>query len=523
MNHKHRYLLLLLLVTTLLSACKKQWDDRTAITDQQLDKNLMQQIQENSNLSTFAGYLTKIGYDKVLSASKTYTVWAPDNQSLQAMDPAVVADTAKLRLFVANHIANQSYLTTAAQPLLRVRNLIGKNLNFTAGTVDEANITAANQYVNNGVLHVINKMLAPKMSIWEYVKSLTTVGALQRAYIQRQDTTFVDTSKATVSSINPVTGKPVLVPGTGIVNQNKYFNNVANLASEDSVYTYIVLTDAALNTEIDKVSRFFQTVTNSVDTTRNILSSYNVLKDVAIRGIVPADDPRTTLISVKGVAVPINKAAIVQTYQASNGIVYVMNSVNFRLEDKITPITIEGELPTFFQSNRRSNVQYRIKKDPTQVTYKDILLSGADLPAQFFVAYKLSNLYTCQYRVVWRAINDIGYTRSATTNLLPTVSQRICFGPITPIVNGTTNTYPFVVNFPYTNTSSDALPVNYTDVALTGATGASPTISSTGGTLNVNKYGSVNMYLQNANIAGTGANINLNAMTLDYVKLIPIL
>jgi uncharacterized surface protein with fasciclin (FAS1) repeats len=106
---RNKYLFIALLTLLAFAACKKQWEQRDKIVDQQLNVNLMQQIQANSNLSVFAGYLTKIGFDKVLSASKTYTVWAPTNAALQSMDPAVVADTAKLHLFVANHIANQVF------------------------------------------------------------------------------------------------------------------------------------------------------------------------------------------------------------------------------------------------------------------------------------------------------------------------------------------------------------------------------------------------------------------------------
>lgn len=521
-HHKNKFLLVLLVIAVAFSACKKQWDDRTATVNQQLDKTLMQQIQENSNLSTFAGYLTKIGYDKLLSTSKTYTVWAPDNQALQSIDPAVVADTAKLRLFIANHVANQVYLTANAQPSLKIRTLNGKNVTFTATTVEDATITGANQYVNNGVLHVINKALAPKLNIYEYIKSLTAVGAMHKQYLLSQDTSFIDTAKATVASIDPKTGKPILVSGTGVVNQNKYFNRVANLAAEDSTYTYFVLTDAAFSTERSKVSRFFATVTNSVDTT-NALAGFNVLKDVAIRGTVLPDALPASLKSIFGVNVPINKAAIVQSYKASNGMVYVMSSMDFALADKIKPITIQGELPSFFQrTDTRANIQYRIKRDPNGVDFSDILLSASNLPGQYFVAYKLSNLYTCQYKVTWRAINDIPYV-APTGGTLPTVSQRLMFGPITPTINGTTATLSFVVTFPYVNTSSPALPVNYAEVVLTGATGANANINSTGGTLNVTKYNSVNMYLQNANITGTGTNVNLNAMTLDYVTLTPIL
>ena len=45
------------------------------------DKTLWENIKANANLSDFAEVLEKVGYDKVLNASHTYTVWAPVNGS----------------------------------------------------------------------------------------------------------------------------------------------------------------------------------------------------------------------------------------------------------------------------------------------------------------------------------------------------------------------------------------------------------------------------------------------------------
>jgi uncharacterized surface protein with fasciclin (FAS1) repeats len=516
-QHRNKYFLLVLITALIFSACKKQWDQRDKVTDQQLNVNLMQQIQTNSSLSIFAGYLTKVGYDKLLTSTKTYTVWAPTNDALQNIDPAIVSDTAKLKRFVGNHIANQAYLTTNVQAAsLRLHNLIGKNLTFTPTTVEDASITTANQYVNNGVLHVINKALTPKLNISEFIRSLTSVGLLQKAYVLRNDTTFIDTTKATVASIDPKTGKPILVPNTGSVTINKYFDKVGSLANEDSLYTYFVLTDDAYNAERNKVSKYFATVTNSTDTTMNILAGFNVLKDMVVRGAVTQANLPASILSVNGVPIPVNKNAIIQTYNASNGIVYVINSVNFNVADKITPITIQGELPSFFaRTDQVPRIAYRAKSDPNGLRFNDLYITGSGLPASFFSAYKISNLYTCQYKVVWRAVNDTLQTHA-------TISQRVTFGSTAPtavpVVAGTV-TPTTVVNFPYTAIS----PYNYNEVQLTGATGTTTTTNTTinvvNGTLNVLKYKSINMYVQGAATTAT----NTNNVLIDYVKLIPIL
>src|SRR3954447_22854739 len=109
----------------LIGACKK-WDDHVAVTNQDLTQNLLQAISANPDLSKFREYLGKTGLDSLLQSSKTFTVWAPGNAALQSLDPALVADVAKLKAYLGNHIAYQSYFTRNAQTPVRVPMLNGK-------------------------------------------------------------------------------------------------------------------------------------------------------------------------------------------------------------------------------------------------------------------------------------------------------------------------------------------------------------------------------------------------------------
>ncbi|RYY28885.1 MAG: hypothetical protein EOP41_02895 [Sphingobacteriaceae bacterium] len=234
--------------------------------------------------------------------------------------------------------------------------------------------------------------------------------------------------------------------------------------------------------------RFFNTTGNYGTTgldSITYLSGFNVLKDMAFNRLITPAEFTGNLLSVNNVNVPINKNAIVQTYTASNGIVYVMNSVNFRLEDKITPIIIQGETPTgFSQSDKRSNTLYRVRKDPAGNTFNDILIAGSGagaLPAAFYAQYAARNLYSAQYIVYWRALNDTGVL----------FSQKLAF------VNST------ATNFPYLPVAAN----NYDEVRL----------STTNYT--VSKYGTQSMFM----IGNTNTVNGTNSITFDYVKLVPVL
>lgn len=481
-NRTFKYYIAIVLAVGILSACKKTWNQRDMIANAQLKVNLFQQIQGNANLSQFAALLAKTGYDKVISSSKRFTVWAPVNSAMQAVDPAILADTARAKQFVANHIANLSYLTTEPQPSMRIRTLSGKNVTFTATQVEDANITQADTYVNNGVLQIIDKALTPKLNIWEYINS-QAFGGNQKAYLQSQNYTIIDTSKATVVSIDPVTGKPILKPGTGEVSRNYYFDNVADISNEDQQYTYIILTDGGLSTEANKISKYF--ATSTADSTASITNFY-VLKDLAINGVYTAANLPDTLLSVNNVKVPISKAAITQTYNASNGIVYVMSSVNFRVQDKIAPIIIEGETPSLFaRTDKDANIFYRTKKDLNGKIFNDLLIAGtasSTLNASFYAGYNVPNVYSCKFTVSWRVINDL-----ATTGW----TQQLSF-----------NT-PTAATFPFISVGS----LNYNEVAL--------------GTYVKSTFGLLPIYTVGGNVTSTA--VGNGSISIDYIKLTPIL
>lgn len=490
---QNKYLMALVLFATIFASCKNQFDKHDAVSNSALTTNLMEQINQNSNLSKFSQYLVQTGYDKIISSSKTYTVWAPTNAAFQSVDPAILSDTAKLRLFIGNHISNQSYTTTMAGAGLRIKMLNGKNTTFTTTTFETARIVQGNQYVANGILHVIDAAIIPKLNIWDYVNSLTTAGLLQKAYLVSQNYTYQDTSLATVTGVG-ANGKPILKPGTGIVNKNHYLDQTQNLQNEDGQFTYIVLTDAAYTSETNKVLKYF--ATSTTDSTAN-LAAFNVTKDLILPGVIAQANLPDTALSTNNVKVPVLKGAnIVQTYNASNGIVYVMSSVNYRLVDKITPIVIQGENPSYFPTSTQvPNFKYRLRVDPNGVPYKDLFIesiTGTTLPAAYYAGYKVNGAYSVSYRVYERAINEQISTATATTQAAPIIfSQTLnIYSPYNPV----TTFGPLAVAY-----------LNYNEVPL--------------GTYTLSRYGYINI----TNVGANNTTAGMNSTSLDYLKLVPIL
>lgn len=489
-----RLLTIMLFSLSIFSACKDSWKDRDLVSNEGLTQNLMDKINTQAELSTFSSYLKKTGYDQIISSSKNYTVWAPNNTALQTLDASIVSDTTKLKAFVANHIANLAYATTVpADTAQRILMLNGKYVPFTKSTFDEASISVANQYAKNGILHVIDGATPVKQNIWEYVSS-ATVGLDQKAYLMSLNKTGQDTSLATVTGYDPVTGKPILKPGTGIVTTNRFLSTVKNVNNEQNQYTFFLLADAPFGAEKAKLAKYYTSTSLFTDSTTANLTSWNVVKDLAVSGSYTLSQLPAQLVSVNNVKIPINKSAIIASYKASNGWVYVMSSMNFAVTEKIPPIVLEGETPVSYSSSGYSAFTFfPLRADNNGLSYKSIevyrsLISG------FTVFYRLRNVPSATYKVYWRAV-------AGTTgdNQIVTFNQKLTFTSSNLL----------------TDLGYKAVSVASTDPVLNAAAYADLYI----GDCIVTKYGNVSMSL----ISAASGSVNVNTLLLDYVKLVPVI
>lgn len=460
-------------------SCKKPWDEHNQTGDTSIANNLMQAISATPNLSKFAELLVKSGYDKIISLSKTYTVWAPTDQALQTLDPAIVNDPVRLNLFVGNHISDLSYTAGGADQRLKMLN--GKYNTFSANRFDAANITTANVYANNGIIHIIDQFIPRLDNIWELINS-TTAAPFMKSLLLSLNRSVFDPAKATQTGINPLTGQPVYDTASGLVNRNGFLDSAQNVSDEANQYTMFLLTDAAYTAEINKLKPWFKT--SSVDST-NRLAGYWLVKDLAFSGLITINKD-TVLTSKDGVKVPIVKSAITSTIKTSNGIVYVINALNFNLADKFPPIIIEGESasylknPADFALNRTANTYYRFKTNPvTGLNFSDIYLLSYNAAA-FWIRYPVAGVNSMRYNVFWVAVNDVQTT--------PLWQQRLA---IDSVKN---------VNLPYVTVPYK----NYSEVSL--------------GQITVNNYRRVELFLVGPAAA---ANNNTNSMVLDYIKLVP--
>jgi hypothetical protein len=270
-------------------------------------------------------------------------------------------------------------------------------------SVEDAVITEADKYAKNGVLHVIDKMLPALDNTWETLHNNTAIPASQIYYLLSLFEKVYDVTNAVQIGVDPLTGEPIYQPGTDSVVTNLFWKNVQDLKDESKEFTLFVLTDAAWDAEVNKFKPFF--VTGSADSTTEA-SSWEVVKDLAIDTFYSPNTIPDTVLSKFDVKVPVDKASIVQTIKTSNGIIYIMNKVDVRPEDKFKEFYIEAENYRTTSADRRSNTYFRDRYKPvTGKNFRDINVYNHGL-ALFNINYRLYDVPSMKYKAYWVALND---------------------------------------------------------------------------------------------------------------------
>ncbi|MFV5687682.1 fasciclin domain-containing protein [Flavobacterium sp. ZT3R25] len=484
LNYKR---LLVSLLTIALVSCSNPWDDRENNGDANLSVNLSEAITNTAETSLFGALLVQTGYDKILSESKTYTVFAPTNEAIYLLDKSILNDAKALKQFVANHIALTAYSSIRSGEKTQIKMFSDKYLTFKGSSmIDDATIVTADHYAANGVFHIINKALTAKLNIWQYINSKAGVSATSDYLLSLKDFSIY---KADMDA------KAGAVPGfLSDSLSNSYLRNVYNLNNEKNSYTLFVMQDAGYNVEVDKMKPYLIKTSNvpTIDSTA-IYSKYFTLRDMAFPKKYELNELPATLTSRFGVEVPIDKTQIVgEPIRLSNGIVYIMKKVDVPLAKRLVTTKIEGEKNISFINGGRNAIYYRDRKDPFGVLFNDAIVLNPGT-AQFMLDYEAKDMYSTTYKVSWRAINDFQTTvvqqslrvagKYAFVNNIRTVSDLI--GTIAPV-----SVQPNFYEEVYIG-----------DITLTKA----------------RNIDLISLIAANSTVNGN------NSLTLDYLKFVPVL
>lgn len=259
------------------ASCSDFSDYNTAVqsSDPAADKSLWENISAMPEITDFAQVLQSVGYDAVLDAPTTYTVWAPLNGTFNKdslLSLAQGASTRKLVIgqFVYDHIANYAHYESnpgdtvvymLSKKLIRFSGKNTDNLTFDGKSVNKYGMSF-NTPSSNGLIYTINGMVPFRPNAYENIftdKSMYNVSDIYfSSFVKKYEKITLDEDASVKGEIvngMQVYDDSVTVTSNSFVTGRFHLN--ADLSNEDSLYTVIIPTDAAWQKAYDRIKAYY--------------------------------------------------------------------------------------------------------------------------------------------------------------------------------------------------------------------------------------------------------------------------
>ncbi|NPD92001.1 fasciclin domain-containing protein [Xylanibacter muris] len=266
MNNK-KYIYGMMAAATLLAASCSDFDDyNKAYTEASVgsQRTLWENIKENKDLSQFAELVVKAGFANNLNSSRSYTVWAPLNDSFDYSKYLSMDSAALRKTFVENHIANFNHAMTGETVDKRVHTLNNKSYQLVSDgdgyLFDGKNMTSGTGIPSvNGTLHTISGVADFLPNIYESLENYkeTETDSIY-SYFMKFKTSVLDVNNSIEGPI--VNGKQTYIDSV-MIESNDLFGRYmldADISNEDSSYTLILPTNKAYIETYKKIKECYK-------------------------------------------------------------------------------------------------------------------------------------------------------------------------------------------------------------------------------------------------------------------------
>lgn len=547
------FLLSLFLTALLWQGCNESAWEKRLNNEISTDKDLYEVLSAKPELSVFVAMLNKTGYSEILKSANSYTVFAPANPAWTGVDTANVD---LMRKTVGMMIVYNSYFSDNNALYTQVKAVNTKSIFYNAQekTFNGAKISTGDIPAANGVIHITDKLIERKENIWDYLSTKTD--NQQFLFINKLNTRIMDEEKSIATGVYP-DGKTKY--DTVWKNINHFLEKYP-IDNEDSAYTYLVLDNSNFDLIYTKYKPYFNMGT---ELRTDSATRFNVCQDFVLKGIV--DITKTdSVTNLDGVKISTRDLQITDTYDASNGRVYLVNQINVSLRNKIRPIRIEGEHYTGSSNSTFVLTRYKrwasgerdiavsaaeaqsdslwrkVPLAPDTVVKRDSVATktyfiNSNLVANinnFHVEYK-ANVNSCNYDVYYVAFDDLAdhadntYTNFGVYQLIQKLfismpgAKKLTFG-ISENTRGVENNY-LGTSMCFVGKGKagvrELTKLRQHNLQLPAQTVLEPIAGDAAELLRVNRIGEMTMWL--CNTARSNAASRQGLLFLDYILLVP--
>lgn len=345
-----------LVALLMTAACTKEWDDHYDEKSFDLpNKTVTGYLRENPELSTFYNMLEITGYDSILDASQSYTVWAPRNNALNGLE---MNNTELVTKTVRNHIA-RSRITTSGIDNSFIRMLNSKYVSFAKDqsgyTFGDNYISEANQPTKNGLVHVLDGYAPYVYNLWEYIGETNRLDSL-REYLYGQSQIVFDAENSIEIGTNE---NGQVIYDSAFVISNPVLDRLGAIDAEDSTYTAIMPDNNAWNEAYSRIERYYNFPNDAGGVERQKdMTRFTVVQDMLYRGRISEPEQYDSLTSTYGNVFhsPGELFKGLDFESLSNGLAYVAGQMPFPdTTSWFKEIKVEAE-SSFGRSNSGGNI-----------------------------------------------------------------------------------------------------------------------------------------------------------------------
>lgn len=332
-------------------SCSDDWNNHYSEVslENKSDKNLYEFIKSRDNLTRFTKLLETSGYDSLLKQSQTFTVWAPNDEALSALD---VNDKALALQIVKNSVARYSYTTSGitklAIPMLNTK-LIPLHKTADGYAFDEELISEPDLATANGIVHVTSNYMPYKMNLWEYINNTPGLDSLKQ-YANSLTKIELDTAASFLDGV---------FVDSVFKTTNKLLDNLGSLNVEDSVYTALMLNNTAWNAAYAKIYPYFRATAADGGVARQRENTlWNIARNLFYRGEIEFPISKESLLST-GLYRTYQPNIVFQNSQKnslSNGLGYVTSEFNVKDSSSWNKkIVMEAEFASLYSATPFAN------------------------------------------------------------------------------------------------------------------------------------------------------------------------
>lgn len=219
------------------------------------ENNLWTTIEAIPELSKFTEILKNYGYDKILSQSQAYTIFAPVNTVLSTLD-TINMDVKKE--LIENHIArfiipvpgnSNSIVSTLNKKRI---NLFRQGNNYYFGSAAFA-LPVKSVIASNGIVHVLNNYDTFFPNIYEYLAKDSRLDSIKNFFYSFEELIFDPYSSVPGSIVN---GQQTYLDSI-FVPYNVLTRDFGYIEREDSTYIMIVPDNTAWNEAYNRIKSDF--------------------------------------------------------------------------------------------------------------------------------------------------------------------------------------------------------------------------------------------------------------------------